>query len=207
MGCFGFSALIETQQRDDTVAESDEAGQGPDGESLHLSIPTVHIRGEGVHFTEASTLFVRDLQVPFSVAEAMGEGLECGINFAGFAHGGDSPGEVPHISFRGEMIAPLAGNGHAPNNFITHQFLEAVANIAARYSQCFADFVGGQGAFGDIEQRMDLRDGPIDPPLLAHIAPVKDESPDSFGHHVYCFRYFCHNRNIRNDCEDCKVNV
>jgi hypothetical protein len=31
---------------------------------------------------------------------------------------------------------------------------------------------------------------------LAHVAPVKDKTPDCFGHHVNSFSNFCHNRNI-----------
>jgi hypothetical protein len=56
------------------------------------------------------------------------------------------------------------------------QFLEAVADVGPGDSQGFGNFVRSHRFTSQIEQGMDLRDGAVDPPLGAHLAPVKNKS-------------------------------
>src|SRR5205814_5295720 len=55
------------------------------------------------------------------------------------------------------------------------EFFEAGADVGPGHVQGFGDLFGVQGILRDVQQRMDLGDGPVNAPAGAHLTPVQDE--------------------------------
>ncbi len=66
------------------------------------------------------------------------------------------------------------------------QFLEAGADVGAGNGEGVGDILGGEGFRREVEQRVHLGDGAVDPPAGAHFAPVQDELLHGVGElHVF----------------------
>src|SRR5262249_20249160 len=67
------------------------------------------------------------------------------------------------------------------------------------------DGLGGERPLGQVQQRVNLADRAIDPPLPAHVAPMQDEAFDRARELDILFGNFCHDRNIRTKEMNVKV--
>ena len=54
-------------------------------------------------------------------------------------------------------------------------------HIGARDGECVRDFIGMQRLGGEKQQRVDLRDGAVETPATAHLAPVNDVALHGVG--------------------------
>jgi hypothetical protein len=81
----------------------------------------------------------------------------------------------PQVAFGHEMVAPVALDMDAADDGIGLQFLERGRHVGAGEPQRLDDRLGIDGLFGEIEQRMDLRDRAVDAPMRAHFAPMENE--------------------------------
>jgi hypothetical protein len=75
-----------------------------------------------------------------------------------------------------EVIATVAEQVHHLHQVQALQFLQAGADVGARHLQHFGDALGMQRRGREEQQRMHLRDGAVDTPARAHLAPVHDEA-------------------------------
>jgi len=64
------------------------------------------------------------------------------------------------------------------------------AKTFARHPERVGNFLGSQRAIGEIKQRLDLGDGPIDAPLSPHVAPAQDELLHGGGQALRMLCYF-----------------
>src|SRR5208282_594521 len=82
---------------------------------------------------------------------------------------------LPHVRQRLEMVALVAHHMDELYDAPALQFLEAVADVGTRHSQRVADLLGVERLGRDVKQRVNLRDGAVDAPFRAHLAPMQDE--------------------------------
>ena len=73
------------------------------------------------------------------------------------------------------MDAAVAEHVRGADDAPALELAEAGADVGAGDAERFGDGVGADGRGGEMQQRVDLRDGPVDTPAGAHFAPVKDE--------------------------------
>jgi len=84
--------------------------------------------------------------------------------------------QLPDLGRGLEVIAPVAGQVHEPDQVPALQLADAVADVRARHGQRVGDLFGVHRAAGDVEQRVDLRDRAVHAPAGTHFAPVQDEA-------------------------------
>src|ERR1700687_3137894 len=158
--------------------ELEEAPEVRDGERPELSVGAIH----GLHEFE-------------QVAHAM---LRLGVRRPGFLQGGDTftehvegwvhlpplpllqddPEHLPDIPHRFEIIPPVPQHMRNLHNPPPLQLTQAGAHVRSGHRQRRRDLLGRQRAGRDVEQRVNLGDGPVDAPRGTHLAPVDDELAD-----------------------------
>ena len=74
------------------------------------------------------------------------------------------------------MIAPVVAAMNQPHQAPVLQLAQARADVGAGDDERLAELVGVHRPAGQVKQRMDLRDGSVEAPACAHLAPVQDES-------------------------------
>ncbi len=127
----------------------------------------------------SSMLTNRSWRVGFARAfrffDAFGEHAEGGVDFAAFALFGDDAENFDYVFDGFKMVAAIAEDVDDADDAPALQFAEAGADVGAGDGQGGGDFVGGQRARGNEQQRVELRDGAVESPAGAHFAPVQDE--------------------------------
>src|SRR5687768_16833144 len=73
------------------------------------------------------------------------------------------------------MVAPVAHHVGDADDAPVLKFLQAGRDVRSRDAERIGDFFGVERAWREVEQRVDLADRAVDPPPLAHLAPVEDE--------------------------------
>ncbi len=106
---------------------------------------------------------------------AFAEHFEGRIPFALFAFFEHDPQHFPNVAHRFKVIAPVAHDVDDLNDSPILQFAQAVADVRARDPERFGNVFCRQGLLGEIQERMDLGHGSIDPPFRPHFPPVEDE--------------------------------
>jgi predicted DCC family thiol-disulfide oxidoreductase YuxK len=161
-------------------------------------VPRVNRSGEIIKGLQPIALNIADVAVAIGSHQAFGQCLERRVKLALLADSGDAGCHFPCIGLGGEMITPIPGYRHTLYDLPSLQFFEGIGHIGTRHPQSLSNLLGVERALGDIKQRMDLRDGAIDTPLPAHIAPTQHKALDRKGQRVQAngvCRNFCHDRN------------
>ena len=110
----------------------------------------------------------------------------------------------PRVGLGLEMLAPVALDRHAPDQVPGHQLADRVRDVGAREPERVGDLLGGERPLRKVEQRVDLADRAVDPPLPPMSPQCRMKRSTGFGKFCGLFCYFCHNRNIGNCGTDVK---
>src|SRR5205823_430769 len=101
--------------------------------------------------------------------------VERRVNLAPFPLVQDDAKHLPDIFHRLEVIAFVAQQMNEFDDPPALQLLEAGADVGPRHVERFGDLLRVERPFRNVEQRVNLGHGAIDPPARAHLSPVEDE--------------------------------
>src|SRR5271156_5581048 len=86
------------------------------------------------------------------------------------------PEHLPHVFHRLIMFPPVAQHMHRPHDSPTLQLADRRAHIRPCHAQRLRNLIRRQRARRQIEQRMDLRHRPVNPPPRPHLTPGQNVS-------------------------------
>ncbi len=108
-------------------------------------------------------------------AEALGDGVGGGVNFAAFTFADDAGDDGEDVSGAAVEVAAVAGGAVAFDDAPVHEFAEVHGGVAAANDEFVFDLVHAHGFIGADEEGVDLGHGAIDAPGCAHSSPFAHE--------------------------------
>src|SRR5688572_1106135 len=87
----------------------------------------------------------------------------------------DDSEHLKYILHRFEMIAAIAQDVNDADDAPVLEFPQTGAGVGPGNTKRLGNLIGGQRFFGEEEQRVDLRDGPVETPTGAHFSPMEDK--------------------------------
>jgi len=180
------------------VTQLNELRKSARGPLANLAVPSGRCLKEFRQVPQARLrVFVRGL-VLFRFGNAFAQDCERRIDFPFLPFVEHHAKHFPYIRHRFKMVALIAQHMDTLHDSPALQFFEARADIRAGHTERQCNLLRVDRARGQIEQGMDLGDGPIDAPPRAHFSPVQNELLFHRREFLHRFCNFCHVRNLTN---------
>src|SRR5271165_2182721 len=146
----------------------------PRRQTLHLIMQLRHRIKKSRHRRQPLPRKVRTPFFRIQLLQTPPQHLPRGIDLPPLPLLNHQPEHLPHIFHRLIMLPPVAQHMHRPHDPPSLQLPYRRAHIRPRHAQRLRNLLRRQRPRRQIQQRVNLRHRPVDPPPRPHLAPVQD---------------------------------
>src|ERR1700722_4787161 len=147
---------------------------GPSRQPLHLVMQLGHRFEKSRHRLQPLPRVIRSRLLRIQFRQTPPQHFPCRINLPPLPLLNHQPEHLPHIFHRLIMFPPVPQHMHRPHNPPPLQLPDRGRHIRPRHAQRLRNLLRRQRPRRQIQQRVNLRHRPVNPPPRPHLSPVED---------------------------------